>query len=164
MSAPIKPRYLDGNDSKNTIMVVTVSAVLLLIVIGILFYVTSVAGPGPVYANANNGHAAHNGVNANGVNANRANGTNNANGADERDPDALHQGFAAEYLRFILQRARAAAGRHRAPDNEGQNADQPQNAGNHHQNANGHGQNSGAQGHDSGAQGRNGGTDAATAA
>ncbi|KAJ4196066.1 hypothetical protein NW767_009525 [Fusarium falciforme] len=146
MSVHVMPRSLP-EDNNSTIMVVTVSAGLMLIVMGIIGYVIFVAKPRPVRDNAND--------NANGDRPAR-NGANPirtlyyTNGSWERFPQApISEGFAVQYLRYIIQRARAVTGRDRAPDNEAQDNDENQNVGaQQQQNANGHGQNPGGQGHD----------------
>ncbi|UPK93355.1 hypothetical protein LCI18_004290 [Fusarium solani-melongenae] len=134
MSVHVMPRSVP-EDNNSTIMVVTVSAGLMLIVMGIIGYVIFVAKPRPVRDNANDnangGRPARNG-------ANPVRTLHYTNGPWERFPQApITEGFAVQYLRYILQRARAVTGRDRAPDNEAQD-----------QNANGHGQTSGGQGHD----------------
>ncbi|KAJ4249566.1 hypothetical protein NW757_007590 [Fusarium falciforme] len=128
MSVHVMPRSLP-EDNNSTIMVVTVSAGLMLIVMGIIGYVIFVAKPRPVRDNAND--------NANGANPIRT--LYYTNGSWERFPQApISEGFAVQYLRYILQRARAVTGRDRAPDNEAQDNDENQNVGaQQQQNANG---------------------------
>ncbi|KAM6519168.1 hypothetical protein FALCPG4_012817 [Fusarium falciforme] len=122
MSVHVMPRSLP-EDNNSTIMVVTVSAGLMLIVMGIIGYVIFVAKPRPVRDNAND--------NANGGRPAR-NGANPirtlyyTNGSWERFPPGSHQrGFCSQ------------------DNDENQNVGAQQ-----QQNANGHGQNPGGQGHD----------------
>lgn len=146
MSIHVVPRSLP-EDNNSTIMVVTVSAALVLIVSGLIGYVIFVAKPRSVRNNnvANAGRPVRNGTNP-------VRTLHYTNGSWERFPQApISQGYAVQYLRHILQRARAITGRDRAPDNEAQTNGQNGNAGaQQHDNAAGHGQNSGGQGHDSG--------------
>ncbi|KAL2681229.1 hypothetical protein Neosp_008837 [[Neocosmospora] mangrovei] len=140
MSAHVTPRSLP-EDNNSTIMVVTVSAGLMVIVMGIIGYVVFVAKPRPVRPT----------VNAN-VNANANNGRparvdgpvrtlHYTNGSWERFPQApIREGFAVQYLRWILERARAVTGRDRAPDNEAQGNGENQDAGTQQQSINGRGQ------------------------
>ncbi|KAI8715113.1 hypothetical protein NCS52_01018300 [Fusarium sp. LHS14.1] len=128
MSVHVMPRSLP-EDNNSTIMVVTVSAGLMVIVMGIIGYVVFVAKPRPVRTIAN--------VN---VNANANNGPparvdgpvrtlHYTNGSWERFPQApITEGFAIQYLRWILERARAVTGRDRASDNEAQGNGENQNA------------------------------------
>lgn len=144
MSARVMPRSLP-EDNNSTIMVVTVSAGLMLIVMGIIGYVIFIAKPRPAHGNAsdntNGGGPARN-------NLGRVRTLHYTNGSWERFPDTpINRGYAVEYLRYILERARAVTGRDRASDNEAQGNGENQNAG-AQQDANGHGQTSGVQGHD----------------
>ncbi|RSL64812.1 hypothetical protein CEP54_004512 [Fusarium duplospermum] len=152
MSIHVVSRSLP-EDNNSTIMVVTVSAGLMLIVTGLIGYVIFVAKPRSVRNNnvanaANGGRPVRNGTNP-------VRTLHYTNGSWERFPQApISQGYAVQYLRHILQRARAITGRDRAPDNEAQANGQNENAGaQQHDNAAGHGQNSGGQGHDSGGHG-----------
>ncbi|KAJ4321295.1 hypothetical protein N0V84_005429 [Fusarium piperis] len=142
MSAHVIPRSLPENNN-STIMVVTVSAGLMLILMGIIGYVLFIAKPRTARnRNVIVGRPVPN-------DANTARTTlHYTNGSWEHFPQTpINQGFAVEYLRHILQRARGAVGRDRAPDGEAQNSDQNQNVGAQQQhNANGHGQTSGLQG------------------
>lgn len=137
MSAHVIPRSLP-EDNKSTIMVVTVSAGLMIIVMGIIGYVMFVAKPRPARNNVIVGRPVRSDSNVGRTTLHYT------NGSWEHFPETpVNQGYAVEYLRFILQRARGVTGRDNAPDGEAQNGDQ-------NQNASGHGQNSGGQGHNSG--------------
>ncbi|RSL91102.1 hypothetical protein CEP52_014354 [Fusarium oligoseptatum] len=147
MSIQIVSRSLP-EDKNSSMMVVTVSAIMVLIVSGLIGYVIFVARPRPIHNvnAANGGRPVRNNAN------NPVRTLHYTNGSWERFPQApISQGFAVQYLRHILQRARAITGRDRAPDNEAQDNRQNQNTGaQQHDNVAGHGQNSGGQGHDSG--------------
>lgn len=140
MSVHVMPRSLP-EDNNSTIMVVTVSAGLMVIVMGIIGYVAFVAKPRPVRNNDNanvGGPARNNGRPA------RTDGPvrtlHYTNGSWERFPQApIREGFAIQYLRWILERARAVTGRDRAPDNEAQGNGENQDAGAQQQIANGRG-------------------------